>query len=62
MTCAERNQPYEPMNDKIIAELAYFLWEERGRPIGTPDTDWHMAVQEFNEERIGRLNLLTGPR
>lgn len=59
MTCPEHNQPYEPMNDKIIAELAYFHWEERGRPIGTPDTDWHMAVREFNEERMGRSNLLT---
>lgn len=26
---------------------AYRLWEERGRPWGTPDTDWFRAEQEL---------------
>jgi len=28
-----------------IAELAYQLWEERGRPIGSPEIDWALAEQ-----------------
>jgi Protein of unknown function (DUF2934) len=27
------------------AELAYELWERRGRPIGSPEVDW-MAAEE----------------
>jgi Protein of unknown function (DUF2934) len=30
-----------------IAKLAYRLWEERGRPLGSPDDDWFRAEQEF---------------
>jgi hypothetical protein len=26
-----------------IAKLAYELWELRGRPIGSPEIDWHTA-------------------
>jgi|HubBroStandDraft_5_1064220.scaffolds.fasta_scaffold1007104_1 hypothetical protein len=54
MNLREHDQPYEPMNDKIIAELAYAHWEKRGRPLGTPDRDWYWAIQEFNEQRAGR--------
>jgi hypothetical protein len=30
-----------------IRRLAYRLWEERGRPIGSPDVDWARAEDEF---------------
>ena len=30
-----------------IEKLAYQLWEERGRPLGSPDDDWFRAEQEF---------------
>jgi hypothetical protein len=30
-------------SDEEIALRAYALWEERGRPIGSPDEDWHNA-------------------
>jgi hypothetical protein len=30
-----------------IAELAYALWEARGRPEGSPDEDWLHAAQEL---------------
>jgi hypothetical protein len=26
-----------------IAKLAYELWEQRGRPLGSPEIDWHAA-------------------
>jgi Protein of unknown function (DUF2934) len=38
-----------------IARLAYELWERRGRPLGSPEIDWHAAetalgVQHSREE------------
>jgi hypothetical protein len=30
-----------------IEKLAYQLWEERGRPLGSPGDDWFRAEQEF---------------
>ena len=30
-----------------IKKLAYRLWEERGKPLGSPDDDWFRAEQEF---------------
>lgn len=28
---------------EFVAKLAYKLWEERGRPFGSPETDWFAA-------------------
>ncbi len=28
---------------EFVAKLAYKLWEERGRPLGSPDVDWLAA-------------------
>jgi hypothetical protein len=30
-----------------IQKLAYRLWEERGKPLGSPDEDWLRAEQEL---------------
>ena len=27
----------------VVAKLAYKLWEERGRPLGSPEVDWFAA-------------------
>ena len=32
---------------KQIEELAYQLWIERGRPIGSPQVDWLQAEEEL---------------
>ena len=37
--------PYT-MSDEEIEQRAYFLWENRGRPIGSPDEDWHTAKKQ----------------
>jgi hypothetical protein len=29
-----------------VAKLAYRLWEERGRPMGSPEVDWYRAEGE----------------
>ena len=28
---------------ELVAKLAYQLWEERGRPFGSPEVDWFAA-------------------
>ena len=43
-----------------IALRAYHLWEERGRPIGSPEQDWSRAEdeirgQEAHEEEWARI-------
>jgi hypothetical protein len=41
-----------------IQNLAYLLWQERGRPIGSPDEDWFAAVRTLNpRESEARLPL-----
>ena len=32
----------------VIKELAYEYWEERGRPIGSPEVDWYKAEQTMS--------------
>jgi hypothetical protein len=48
----DKQQPLEIVVDhtyesrhELVAELAYRLWEQRGRPVGSPDVDWHAAEQ-----------------
>ena len=31
----------------MIAERAYRYWEERGRPLGSPEIDWFRAEMEL---------------
>ena len=35
------------MDQEDIARLAYFYWEERGCPNGSPDEDWFRAEAGF---------------
>ena len=34
-----------------IQERAYYLWEQRGRPNGSPEVDWDRAKQEIEGEK-----------
>ena len=36
--------PYES-HSEFVARLAYKLWVQRGRPLGSPDVDWFAAEQ-----------------
>ncbi|MGB7600525.1 MAG: DUF2934 domain-containing protein [Candidatus Sulfotelmatobacter sp.] len=45
-----KQQPIELTTDflgedrhEFVAKLAYKLWEQRGRPVGSPDADWFAA-------------------
>ena len=35
------------MSDEEIARKAYFLWESRGRPHGSPEEDWYRAKEQL---------------
>jgi hypothetical protein len=37
------------MSDEEIARKAYFLWESRGKPHGSPEEDWHRAKEQLGE-------------
>lgn len=46
----DKQQPLELVPDflgedrrEFVAKLAYKLWEERGRPFGSPEVDWLAA-------------------
>lgn len=40
-----------PHEDTSIAELAYSLWEARGRPQGTAESDWLEAERQLAEKK-----------
>ena len=44
------------MNTHQIERLAYWLWQHRGRPIGSPDDDWFLAEELFRR-RYKRFEL-----
>ena len=37
-----------------IARLAYLIWEERGRPIGSAEVDWYEAERQL-QTRNGEM-------
>ena len=38
---------FQAPTDEEIARKAYTLWEDRGRPMGSPDEDWFRAKNEL---------------
>jgi len=38
-----------------IAKLAYWLWEERGRPAGSSEVDWYQAERKLKSQRHAML-------
>jgi hypothetical protein len=43
------------MERKAIAELAYRMWEARGRPLGSSEEDWYRAESTLRTSREWRL-------
>jgi hypothetical protein len=37
------------LTDEEIACQAYALWEDRGRPLGSPDEDWYKAKEQLHK-------------
>jgi hypothetical protein len=42
-------------SDQAIALLAYQLWESRGCPEGSSETDWYMAEEEYKQSLISTV-------
>ena len=38
---------------EFVAKLAYKLWEERGRPFGSPEVDWFAAERAVYSSLVG---------
>ena len=38
---------------EFVAKLAYKLWEQRGRPLGSPEVDWFAAEQAVYSGLVG---------
>jgi hypothetical protein len=36
-----------PDHQEVIRLKAYYFWEERGSPLGSPEVDWFRAEQEL---------------
>jgi hypothetical protein len=47
----EKPKLIDYMEQKTIAERAYFHWEARGHPWGSPDEDWFRAEREIKKEK-----------
>jgi len=44
---AQKEHTSDAVNDQDIAALAYALWQGRGCPEGSPEKDWHRAVEQL---------------
>jgi Protein of unknown function (DUF2934) len=56
----DKQQPLELVPDFLgedrrdfVAKLAYKLWEERGRPFGSPEVDWFAAERAVYSSLLG---------
>jgi hypothetical protein len=45
---------------QMIARRAYELWEQRGRPFGSPEVDWQRAIGEL-QDRIAEEDFAAPP-
>ena len=46
------DSPAEAPAHEEIAALAYQYWENRGKPVGSPEEDWLRAEQDLLMERL----------
>jgi hypothetical protein len=40
------------MKNRTVEDLAYWLWKERGMPLGSPDEDWFLAEGMVRELEV----------
>ena len=41
------------LSENDVRQKAYFLWESRGCPIGSPEIDWYTAKEQMSPGRPG---------
>ncbi|MGO9339191.1 MAG: DUF2934 domain-containing protein [Terracidiphilus sp.] len=54
------DHPYES-HYEFVAELAYELWEQRGRPLGSPDVDWFAAERALYASLVTAGTITSSP-
>jgi hypothetical protein len=57
MPVIEQYELEAPVNEEIVGReeltrLAYWHWEMRGSPEGSPDEDWFWAEEEIRRQRL----------
>jgi hypothetical protein len=50
-TYPDLNSLLAALEHERIAALAYFFWQQRGCPEGSPDDDWIRAEQHIRDNR-----------
>jgi len=63
----DKQQPLELIPDfsyesrhEFVEELAYKLWVQRGRPLGSPEVDWFAAEQAVYRSLVAS-RMITPP-
>lgn len=51
---------YESRHE-FLEKVAYRFWEKRGRPIGSPDTDWKAAEQAVYAKLLAEKMITPTP-
>jgi len=46
------------MNDPQVVCLAYWLWQQRGMPVGSPEADWFLAEELLKRRYKGFASLM----
>jgi hypothetical protein len=54
----DHNPNSTSINDEMIAQRAYHIWQSRGCPQGDGTTDWEIARQQLERESRGALGSL----
>jgi hypothetical protein len=39
------------LSESEVQQRAYFLWESRGRPFGSPEVDWYDAKDQLSPQK-----------
>ena len=65
---ADKQQPLELTTDflgedrhELVARLAHKFWEERGRPLGSPEVDWLAAERAVYSSLLASGLLAPSP-
>ena len=45
------------MNNHKVERLAYWLWQQRGMPLGSPEQDWFLAEELLKDLSAGEMPL-----
>jgi hypothetical protein len=64
----DKQQPLELSTDflgesrhEFVAKLAYKLWTQRGRPLGSPEVDWFAAEQAVYTSLVASGMIIPSP-